>query len=343
MIYLDEIEVNLDISQMEVASEVLASPLYVSVVTTVDNILTVVVEDVHGLLRDNVYHFYGVKEYIKSYMEQNGDSIGEFDVSYYNYDASGNKVTSSLSEGVSVSVLYRNRVFQKGTPLPFNGADGLLASRFLTPNRVGWLMPDGNFRLAYYCATAETGTITYVSHDGTSTTDTINASVGIGEVLLRYSSGYSMAHIVLGYRTFDIYYLDMPVVKRFRFRNMFNELEYIAVPAAITSSPSTDFETAQMNDVKIRYDIENTLEFTLKTAVLPAFMYTPLCDMLLARKVEYSEVSGLWLTVIPNLGWKDILVTKYKFDKSDKPNSPVSLEMTFEYAEQAQVTAVQLK
>ena len=75
------------------------------------------------------------------------------------------------------------------------------------------------------------------------------------------------------------------------------------------------------------YDIEHKEEITLKTAALPALVADQLQQLCRSRRVTYQEKRGS--ANFP----ADIIIKDYELPRSTQPNSPVTFEMTFEYAD----------
>lgn len=313
---------------------VATSSSYDTVAVTLQINSVTVASAVAGRVSSGYYYFAGVEELARAYMEKNNHSIINF-AAYYTASKNGSSVSITAVTGM---VVYRS-VSMRAHPL-FN-ADALVENRFLTPHKTAVVYAGASFFLYYYNTTADVSysIVRTKRSDGTTVTSTGTASTsGISSLAVSYDSQYSKAVVTMGNRTFTVFYFDIPAGEEFEFRNAFNIEEKVSIPAATTESPKTEFEEAEQGRVRMRYDVENEVEFDVKTGNLPASMYAALLDMcrsrLVNRKYAYTASGTTYTT---NL---EILIKDYKLEKSNDVNKPISLEMKFVYANRNNIDAV---
>ena len=235
----------------------------------------------------------------------------------------------------SLDVLYHGSKLR--IPV-YRTADEVVGSWFLVPYKSVYVLGGTYFHLPYYASAAGTATITRTYADGTTDTSTAVTSAGLNNLVIQKSSSIH-AHVEFGYRTMDIYFVDADMKEHFSFRNVFNVLEQIDIPASFESNPKTEFETAQQDKVLQRYDIEHQLEMSIKTSALPAGIYKQLLALCQARSVTYYQSESLPITVS---GTHAISIEEYKLPKSTEPNTPLTFEMKFKYCDTEMNDAVVL-
>lgn len=243
--------------------------------------------------------------------------------------------TTTESFSASVSVLFDGAKLIG--PIGYS-ADVAVDNYFLTHYKVGWVCRDCKWRLYYFSTNVPPATVTYTKKDGTSVSSDLSTSFGLSYFDILYNEDYVQAHVVMGNRTFDIYFIDKPADEQLAFRNVFNVEEYISFPAATTIHPTTEFDTARLENISIPYDIEHELEIKIKTGPLPPFMYPALIDMCRSRSVK--RVSTLTLGGTSVSREDAMIVTEYDFDQSNEPNTPIALELTLQYADRRMNDAV---
>jgi len=298
-----------------------------------DSAYVQVISDYKGLQgADHYWEFPGAEDIIRASLEKRNIPIAEISVIYIIYPPSG---AGGSSDTDSFTVLFTGaRLLMSSVT-----AGQLCRNRFLHTGTAAWLMPGQSFSLCYYSesnpnqiglGTASPMTVYRTYRNGSSEQFTIqtDTDAGLKEVEFEYLAAVAFDVVTFGLRTFCFYYIDAPVVEIFSFRNVFNLLETISVPAAVTEEPDTDFDTARLNNVLVRYDVEHNRTFTLTTATLPPFMYTKLLELCQARQV-------LWRTFLTDslTQSRDIIITEYKINKSTAPDTPLSLTLKFRFAD----------
>lgn len=287
---------------------------------------TTVQTDISGVLENGYFMFYGAADLVRSYMENRHLTVVCLTL-YYRQKSGTSYVENNRVLDV---VLYTPENFLKHYAL---SADVMLSNKFLTEKKHAVIFTGGMFHLYYYnTANDVTYTLAYTKRTGeVETTQYEAARSGVNAIFIPYRPDCSMVSINMDSRRFVIYFIDAPAAIQFAFRNMFNVLEYISIPGTLTSSPSTEFETATQNHRSIHYDIEHRTAFTLKTAALPLAMYDSLLQVCRARSVltplAYTSGGATFSTM------QEITITKYQFDRSTAPDTPVTLEMEYEYAD----------
>lgn len=296
-----------------------------------------VISEIEGVLIDGYFQFFGAEEVVRAYMLQQNLTVLTLTCVYTGH-ASGSSSSSVVTN--TWTVLYNESYLVASSSIT---ADNVATGRFLTPNKTGFVFAGGSFRLNLYVVLSPgnyvTMTIVYYKKDGTqSQSSTRVGTSGVSAVTFDYDADISRAHIVLGDRVFDLYYLDLPAQEHFRFRNVFNVQEEISLPASVLDRPSSDFESAQQGNRNLRYDIEHNLELELKSALLPLAMRPVYLDLCRSRSV-FRKVGYTSLGVSAN-EWREVNFTEYKLDASTNPNSEFRMEMKMEYVERKYIDAV---
>ena len=295
------------------------------------------IDSVTGRVVSGYSEFYGTEEIVRAFMQKSG--IGEITL-YLTYTGCSESDQSVLSP-VTVSVLYNDPIIK---PSASQTAAQLTAARFLNTGSVAWLYPNDSINVWYWWQSlSERGSIYKTKLDGTEVPDVSFGPTDQEPNNIQYVGSYwrndrLMERYVMGSRSFKVYYLNAPEVSHFRFRNAFNLVEPVSVPAALSSDPKTEFEEAQLDKMIQRYDIEQQIEFTVKTGPLPRFMYNRLLAMCRSRFVQYREMVGSPAVAT----WRDVIVSDYKLKKSDEPNTYVTLEMKFKYVDTTLNEAVEI-
>ena len=273
--------------------------------------------EINGYMR-----YFGVREIIAAYMQEEGLSVAQVLVRYNKKNNENERVVTEDS----FNVLYANSsIISNQSGLT---ADQLMQSIFMSPRKVAWSYPGDTFIIGAYNPGGETVDVHFLwsFDDGTQNEeidDEVIDSIGYNEIPC-YNSGPSITSVKVSWnsREMTIFYLPDSQVERFRFRNVFNVWEIASFSATVSSDPSEEQDTVYQDEVLKAYDREQKLEIKLETAALPAFMYDTLLAMCRADKVQYKE----------NGTWYDIVITEFKFPKSNEPNTPIVLELTFEFA-----------
>lgn len=282
-----------------------------------------------GRFSGDVLQFMGFGEIVRSFMELRGLSVCTLYCNIYRVYADGSEVGTGYS---ILDILYhRGKVLA-----PVNRtADEFLAGSFLYPYKLVCVYGRSNFLLHYYADEAGTITVNRTFADGTTDSLTISASVGQSYAVINRgtSSGGAAgihAHVEFGYRQMDIYFLKAEVKETFIFRNVYNVEEYVAIPAALSSEPKTEFEEAQQDGVLQRYDIEQQLSLELKSASIPSVLYNQLLAMCRAKSVMYDVNEAMPTTVATA---RPVIIEEYKLPKSTAPGSKLTVELKFKYCD----------
>lgn len=282
--------------------------------------------------------FYGVEEVIRTWFELTGlvsSPVATFTFRYGYQDVThGASVINYTSE--SKDILYTDA--KLNTVLT---ADDLIASKFLTARREVVLY-GSPFLLFFYKSTGEepvigvNNAVTYYDKDGAVLSSTeLSPTTSFVQVTVNPPSGSTKAKVTYNNRELWFYFAEAPVVHRFAFRNVFGVQEIVWIPASVVKSPDSEFETAKQGGKSVRYDIEHKLTIELKSAALPSALADAVLEMCRSKSVIYrvALVNG-------STANRDVVITKYKIDQSDNPNSPRSVELSFEYADDENVTKV---
>lgn len=276
----------------------------------------------------------GIETVIRAYMQKNDLYTANCRVDMY---TDGSNLYTPVNEPLVFSPVSMRKPATL-TPYVF------CSNYFMSHLKTGWMTPEGPFYLHYYDLT-EGGSdwaVTYYMKSGTQQSGTTGHGVeGAGSIPVNYLEGAAMARVIMGSREFRVYFLEFTDYMRFRFRNPFNALEYVALPCSVTEEPMTEFETARQEDVESRYDIEEQLEYKVKTPPLPAFMHDRLLDMCRSRKIEMRDPYNAGSTTYE--AWSDVLIKDYKLSRSNDPNKPLVLEMTLTFCNTRRNTAVEFE
>ena len=288
--------------------------------------------DMNSRVIDGYHEFLGVEELVRAYMLQNNISVFTLAVKHY-YKLDGDAI--SAPESSTLGIVYTGAKLRKSGSLT---ADVFTSYYFLTHYKVGFAHVGQSILLSYYAAQNTSYSVVHTKKDNTTQTFTGTANAGVGTLSVSGHSDDAMAVVTMGNRTFTVYYLDMDVPIKMRFRNVFNAVEYVSFPGSTNKVPKTEFETAQIEGVSIMYDIEQQLELKIKSAALPSAMYNTLLDLCRSRKVEINDPfkSGS----ITYDTWNEVLIKEYKLEESDNPNTPISIELTLQYADKRNNDAV---
>ena len=289
--------------------------------------------DMNSRVIDGYHEFLGVEETVRAYMLQNNISVFTLSVKHY-YKLEGDII--SAPESSTLGIVYTGAKLRKHFLMT---ADIFTSYYFLTHYKVGFAGVGGSYTLNYYTGSSTTYLITYTKQDGSTTVTSGTSSTGVSTLAVNSITGAVKADVRMGDRTFTVYFLEMDVPVQLRFRNVFNALEYVTFPGSTNKVPKTEFETAQIENVSTMYDIEQLLDLQIKSPVLPSSMYNSLLNLCRSRKVEMYDP----YTVAGNTtysGWSEVRVKEYKLEQSDSPNTPISLEMTLQYADKRNNDAV---
>lgn len=269
-----------------------------------------------GRYVNSAYKFYGAEEVVKSYMLLHGLTTEYFKFSIYRKWLDSDYDPSYCTE-------TQQQVFYLGTPvsgLPV--ADDLYTDRFFTVHNKAVIYPGQYIYLA--AGDIRDADMFYYKKDGTSYRIEQEVEQGWNEWEVPWGSNYvRMEAYIEQVHRFTLYFLDGSAVEHFRFRNVFNCWESVSLPAAITAEPSEEFDTVQQDKVLKKYNSEQHLKMNTASGYLPAFMYDTLLEFCRANIVQYKEKGE----------WYDIIITEYKLDKSNEPNTPLKLELSFEFAD----------
>lgn len=271
--------------------------------------------------RDSVFHAYGAEQVVRAYMELHDMSVLTLDIALR---LEGTQ-EGTILQSKTVEVLYH------AGPMRLAGrlvADEFVTNSFLTPFKQAVLYQNQAINLYYYATTEYSGPllIKYLS-DGTQSNNSVSYVNGLGYIRINYTSDVYKVEVIFGSRKFTVYMMDDTPCEEFAYLNHFNVQEKIFLPCSITRKPSTEFESATQELITMPYDIEHKEEISLKTAALPALVADQLQQLCRSRRVTYMERRGS--TNYP----ADIIIKDYDLPRSTQPNSPVTFEMTFEYAD----------
>lgn len=279
------------------------------------------------------YEFVGAVEQIKAYMLQNNLPVFTVDAFYISVDAAGGQTNAMRRH---LEVIFYTGMMRKPASL---SADVFAANYFLTHCKTGWIAADNDYLLNFYASEIEDFSMVYTLRDGTTTTRTGSVSSGVGSLIVHYVPDTITVDVKMGIRCFTLYYVDMESVVLFKFRNVFNAIEYVTISASVNASPSTEFETAQMDNIIHRYDIENLLDIKIEAPAVPNFMYSTLLCLCRSHHVQFYDPYTHGGAVYQN--YSDVIISEYKLDKSDKPNTPIALELTLQYCDTNRNSAIE--
>lgn len=278
---------------------------------------------ISGKKVDGEWKFYGAEEIIRSYMQLKRRAIVSVKISFDENDGEDGGII-----GYTVSVLYNDVKVLLYNESIGDGGD-FAEYRFLNVGSSAWLMPGTSLKV-WFAGTAQPANAITYKRDGTTSWAVIEAGHEVYDCWqVDYSDDVEYVDISFEEKpSFKVYMLpDYQNVEHFQFRNMFNILDSVCFPCVVSSDPKTEFEEAQQENVMQRYDIEQQLEFSVKSPSLPMFMYERMLAFCRGRVTQRKEIIGS--TAV----WRDIIITEYKFSKSNEPNKPISLEMKFKYAD----------
>ena len=272
-----------------------------------------IISDMSSSLMDIQFYFLGLEQMIRSRMELNNLTVLSINCSIVKYKTD-----------LSLDILYTAGYVKSYRSLT---ADDLVGHHFLTGAKSAFLYKGGSYILNFYLATAEGISIVHHQRDGLQHGHWIDLSAGLGYQPTNYSADIAKTVITKGSRSFTVYHMDDTPCETFSFRNFFNANEIIQLPCSIERNPSTEYETASVGRVSIPYDVEHKEEFTLRSAPLHTAMADQLLWMVRSRSVSYMEKKGSAEFLA------DIIIKDYKIIRSTEPNTPITFEMTFEYAD----------
>lgn len=266
------------------------------------------------------FHAYGAEQVVRAYMELHDMTVLTLDIALR---LEGTQEGTTL-KNKTVEVLYHAGPLRKAGNLV---ADDFVNGSFLSPFKQALLYRNYSINIPYYATTeyAVPRLTTYL-RDG-STSSVIGSYVnGLGSIMVNYDPNAYKVEVLFGSRKFTVLMAGEDPCEEFAYLNYFNVQEKIFLPCSITRKPSTEFESATQGLITMPYDIEHKEEITLKTAALPALVADQLQQLCRSRRVTYRERRGS--VTFP----ADIIIKDYDLPRSTQPNSPVTFEMTFEYA-----------
>lgn len=264
----------------------------------------------------------GVEEVVRSYMERRNLTVLELDIKY-RLEGTQEGTTECYKQGIKV--LYTAGNIRKAGTVT---ADGIASSQFLTTADCVFLYKNQQYQLQYYIESGEEiYTLGTYYRDGRVTNNGTKIGAGLGSQRFSYLDDVAKYVVYLGSRQFTIYMMDDTPCEVITFRNFFNAQDGVLLPCSIERNPSTEYETASVGHVSIPYDVEHKEEFTLRSAPLHTAMADQLLWMVRSRSVSYKEKKGSAEFLV------DIIIKDYKIIRSTEPNTPITFEMTFEYAD----------
>ena len=276
----------------------------------------------------------GIETVIRAYMQKNNLYAANCRVDMY---TNGSDLYTPVNEPLIFSPVSMRK---PGTLTPYVFCENY----FMSHLRTGWMTQAGQFLLYYYDQTegGSDWSIDYYMKSGTwQAGSTGHGDEGAGSIPVLYQDGAAMARVTMGSRVFRVYFLEFADYRRFRFRNPFNAMDYVALPCSVTEEPKTEFETARQENVESRYDIEEQLEYKVKTPPLPEFMHDRLLDMCRSRMIEMRDPYTAGSTTYE--AWNEVIIKDYKFSRSNEPNKPLVLEMTLTFSNTRRNTAVEFE
>lgn len=288
------------------------------------------VATIEGLVDDNgIWSFYGLKDVIRNNMLENDAHIASYTITY---SLINGEITAETDTD-SIDVLFCDD--SVAAPL----ADDLVLSQFLH-SRHAFIAPGITERLYF----VNDGEQLYHKEvvaliDGVpttfTTTPTLPRNRNYIDVAMEDTLSYDMDEIVsikitCGTRIITFHAIQEDV-QIFRFRNRYNVLETIPLQCGIIKKPGTEFETAMIGNVSVRYDIEHSTPYELATPTIIPQLVEPLLQLVRSHYVEhYNPTRNIEGDDV--IGWENIIITDYTLEPSDTHNSPVTFEMTFERA-----------
>lgn len=288
------------------------------------------VATIEGLVDDNgIWSFYGLKDVIRNNMLENDAHMASFTITY---SLINGEITAETDTD-SIDVLFCDD--NVAAPL----AEDLVLSQFLH-SRHAFIAPGMTERL-FFIPNAEPSyqkkVVTLI--DGQTSTWTTTHLIYTGldhiDVTMDDTAQYDIEDIVsititCGSRVITFFAIHDDV-QLFRFRNRYNVLETIPLQCGIIQKPGTEFETAMIGNVSVRYDIEHSTPYELATPTIIPQLVEPLLQLVRSHYVEhYNQTRNIEGDDV--IGWETIIITDYTLEPSDTHNSPVTFEMTFERA-----------
>lgn len=264
------------------------------------------------------FQVFGVEEVVRSYMERRNLTVLNLDIC---------QRLEGTQAGTTILWKHLQVLYTAGN-LRYSGtADNLVLNHFLTPTPQTIIHRGESFSVGYYLTDAETASLSIEAtmRDGSVQTVTDSVVTGYGTYGIAGTDFADAAKIklTLGNRTFTVYVMEDAPCERFQFLNFFNVPERICLTASINRNPSTEYETAQLSHITIPYDIEHKEEYNLTTSPLSSVVANNLQWMVRSRKVV--QLDGKYNP--------QIIIKDYSLPRSTNPNTPITFEMTFEYAD----------
>lgn len=134
----------------------------------------------------------------------------------------------------------------------------------------------------------------------------------------------------VGRRNHRVYMLQAPerATVRLRFRNWFNALEDLALPAYLTRRPSTEKDEGLFGDTFQDWARDDTDEYTLVCDPLPAALCPAALSFARSRKPQVR---------FGQYGLLDVIVTGYEMEQPDAPGTTTRFECTFRLRDRKQL------
>jgi len=271
-----------------------------------------------GHFVNGVCRFFGAEEVVRMHMEKEGLSVMEYH--FYVYC----KWLDSDADPVYMTERNLKIFFTAAQVIGLPSDPGeFVSSHYLIPYSVGVLYPGQQFSLT----TGNDRDEDFFFYRADGSFDRVNIPLA-PDTLTAYSAEWSDEYVrmeayIEQTRRFTLYFLSGSAIEHFRFRNVFNCWESVSFPSALTQEPSEEFDTEYQDTDLKKFDAVQLLDLSVKSGLLPVFLYDPLLALCRANKAQYRVGSE----------WCDIIINKYKFDKSDEPNQPLRLDMDFEFAD----------
>ena len=276
----------------------------------------------HASGKGGYFHAYGAEQAVRAYMELHDMTVLTLDIAL-------------RLEGTQEGTIYKNKtveVLYHAGPMRRAGnlvANDFVRGSFLSPFKQALLYKNHNITLHYFSLTTtqEQLIVDTYYRDGRLTTSVTTVYSGAGSKMINYIPDAYKVEVQMGSRRFTVLMAGEDPCEEFAYLNHFNVQEKIFLPCSITRKPSTEFESATQELITMPYDIEHKEEITLNTAALPVLVADQLQHLCRSRRVTYQEKRGS--AIFP----ADIIIKDYELPRSTQPNSPVTFEMTFEYAD----------
>ena len=287
-----------------------------------DDNLDTFLEETKAVGAGGYFSVPGAEQIVRAYMERRNLTVLEMSV---HYRLEGTQEGTSYEWKHGIKVLYTAGNIRKAGTVT---ADGIASSQFLTTADCVFLYKNQQYQLQYYIESGEEiYTLGTYYRDGRVTNNGTKIGAGLGSQRFSYLDDVAKYVVYLGSRQFTIYMMDDTPCEVITFRNFFNAQDGVLLPCSIERNPSTEYETASVGRVSISYDVEHKEEFTLRSALLHTAMADQLLWMVRSRSVSYKEKKGSAEFLV------DIIIKDYKIIRSTEPNTPITFEMTFEYAD----------